>query len=212
MRAALALLACLAGLILVGWAAGEIWIALGAPGDLGAVRSLAAERSSAATSAMRLLTRLGSGALLWPLAAAGALALALAGLRRDALILLLSLAGAVVIYDSVKALVDRARPPVHHLEALSSPSFPSGHSTQAAAFWLAAVLVLRAAGLRGAWIALAGALALLIALGVGFSRLYLGVHYPGDVVAGLALGSAWALLCRRVLAPRRGERGAMLPA
>lgn len=212
MRAALILLACLAGLILVGWAAGEIWTALGAPGDLEAVRSLAVERSSAATSAMRLLTRLGSGTVLWPLAAAGALALAVAGLRRDAWILIVSLAGAVVLYDSVKVLVDRTRPPVHHLEALSSPSFPSGHSTQAAAFWLAAVLALRAAGLRGAWIALASVLAVLIALGVGFSRIYLGVHYPGDVIAGLTLGSAWALLCRRVLAPRPGDGGAMLPA
>lgn len=210
MRDAAKLCAALAALIILGWGAGELWTAVSAPGDLDAVRSLASERSAGATSLVRLLTHLGSATVLWPLAIAGSLALLAAGLRRHALCLLASLAGAQLLYDAVKVLVERSRPPVLRLEALTSPSFPSGHSTQAAAFWLAAVLVPRAAGLRGAWMAVATVLAVAVALGVGFTRVYLGVHYPADVIAGLLLGAAWALACVRVLIPS-GRGDAMLP-
>ena len=67
-----------------------------------------------------------------------------AGLRREALAVAVSLAGAMLISDLIKLLVSRPRPPVEHLQTVSGSSFPSGHSTQASAFWFSLVIVLQA--------------------------------------------------------------------
>ena len=76
-----------------------------------------------------------------------------------------------------------------HLEAVSSTSFPSGHATAAASIYLSMAFV-AARGSRHPGLLLAGAGA--FAAAVGASRVYLGVHWPTDVVSGLAIGTAWA--------------------
>ena len=93
--------------------------------------------------------------------------------------------------DLVKAAVDRARPvlpdPVAHE---GGASFPSGHA-QAAVVGYAVLLLVFLPVLRGAARGVAVAVAVLMVLGIGLSRVALGVHYVSDVLAGYALGAAW---------------------
>jgi membrane-associated phospholipid phosphatase len=178
--------------VLVGWAVGELWTSIVGSGELDAMRKIASQRSMALTEAARVVTWAGSALVLVPLALTACVVLVRAGLRRGALAVSVSLAGAVLISDLVKLLVSRPRPPVEHLQAVTGSSFPSGHTTQASAFWFSLVLLLRAVGAPPRVTRVAAALALLIVLAVAASRVYLGVHYPGDVVAGMLLGTGWA--------------------
>jgi undecaprenyl-diphosphatase len=139
---------------------------------------------------------------LVPLAVLCSLALTHAGLRREALAVALSLGGAILLSDWVKLLVSRPRPSVEHLQAVTGASFPSGHATQASAFWLSLVFVLRPAGAPRVARGIAAGLALALIFTVAASRVYLGVHYPADVVAGIVLGTGWAaFVWRSVCAP-----------
>ena len=101
--------------------------------------------------------------------------------------------GQLLINNLLKLVVDRDRPDVMQLVEPAGSSFPSGHSTAAAAAWAAVVLVLgRDSGrVTRAWLA-AGAV--VIAVAVATSRALLGVHWVTDVVGGLALGWGWFLI------------------
>jgi membrane-associated phospholipid phosphatase len=95
---------------------------------------------------------------------------------------------------TVKGLVDRLRPTFNPVAATLGPSFPSGHSSTAAAFYATAALLLgrgRARPLR----ALLTGFAVGIAVAVAASRVLLDVHWLTDVIAGLSLGWAWFALC-----------------
>ncbi len=189
----------LAAFVLLGWGVGELWTSIVGSVDLNAVREAAAQRTTALTDVARVLTWAGSAFLLVPLALIASLWFARAGLHRQALAVVLGLGGAMLISDLVKLLVSRPRPPVPHLQAVTGSSFPSGHATQASAFWLSLVFALPAVGASPKLTRVAGGLALLIVLAVAASRVYLGVHYPSDVVAGLLLGSGWAIYVSRCL-------------
>jgi membrane-associated phospholipid phosphatase len=106
---------------------------------------------------------------------------------------------AVIVGDklltwAVKELVDRARPTIEAVAATLGPSFPSGHTSTAAASWAAFALVAGRWWGRRAWPALAG-LAVGIAVAVAGSRVLLDVHWLTDVLGGLALGWAWFAAC-----------------
>ena len=102
--------------------------------------------------------------------------------------------GQNLIANTVKALVDRERPPVPHLASSSGFSFPSGHTAAAAATWAAVALVLgRGRPLRAkAWL---GAAAAAVVVAVAASRVLLGVHWLTDVIGGAALGFGWFVVC-----------------
>lgn len=185
--------------MLLGWGVGEIWTSVAGSFELNAVREVAAQRTAAFTDAVRVITWAGSAFLLVPLALIFCLAFARAGLRREALAVALSLGGAMLISSGVKLLVSRPRPPVEHLQAVTGSSFPSGHTTQASAFWFSLVFAVQAAGASPRQTRVAGGVALLIVLAVAASRIYLGVHYPSDVVAGMLLGTGWATHVSRCL-------------
>lgn len=189
----------LAVFVLLGWGVGELWTSVVGSAELNAMHEVAAQRTAALTDVARVVTWAGSAFLLVPLALIACVALLRAGLRREALAVALSLGGAKLIFSLVKLLVSRPRPPVEHLQAVTSSSFPSGHATQASAFWFSLVFVLPAAGASPKLTRVAGGLALLIVLAVAASRVYLGVHYPSDVVAGMLLGTGWAIYVRRCL-------------
>jgi membrane-associated phospholipid phosphatase len=99
-----------------------------------------------------------------------------------------------VATTAVKDLADRARPTLNPIAATLGPSFPSGHSSTAAAFYAAAALLLgrRRGPVARTWLAAA---AVAIAVAVACSRVLLDVHWVSDVVAGLFLGWAWFALC-----------------
>ena len=104
--------------------------------------------------------------------------------------LLVVVAGEKLLTTTVKDLADRVRPSLNPIAATLGPSFPSGHSASAAAFFAAAALLIgRHQGRRGRAV-LAG-LAAGIAVAVATSRVMLDVHWLTDVIAGLALGWAW---------------------
>jgi undecaprenyl-diphosphatase len=178
--------------VLAGWAAGALWTAIAGTIDLEGVHDVAGEPSAGLTAAARAVTWAGSAFVLVPLALAFCLVLVRVGLRQKAFAVAVSLAGAMLISDLVKLLVSRSRPPVAHLQAVTGSSFPSGHATQASAFWFSLVLALRVAGVAPLLNRVAAGLALALVLAVAVSRIYLGVHYPADVVAGLLLGMGWA--------------------
>jgi undecaprenyl-diphosphatase len=96
--------------------------------------------------------------------------------------------------EGLKDLYGRPRPElVPHGSYVYSASFPSGHSTlSAATFMTLAVLIASLEPNRGTK-RMVFILAALLVLGIGFSRVYLGVHWPSDVLAGWCLGAAWAL-------------------
>jgi membrane-associated phospholipid phosphatase len=95
---------------------------------------------------------------------------------------------------TLKELVDRARPDLNPVAATLGPSFPSGHSSTAAAFWAAAALVAMRWVPPGRRPLLVGG-AVGVAVGVAASRVLLDVHWLTDVIAGLALGWAWFAAC-----------------
>jgi membrane-associated phospholipid phosphatase len=102
--------------------------------------------------------------------------------------------GDKLLTEAVKQLVDRARPTIEAVAATLGPSFPSGHTSTAAASWAAFALVAGRWWGRSSWPALAG-IAVGIAVGVAASRVLLDVHWLTDVLAGLALGWAWFAVC-----------------
>ena len=198
----LALTVQLAVLACAGWAFGSlVQDVLGGDDafriDLPVVRYLAGHRTAWLTATMRDLTWLGSTVVLVPLVVVVGL-WARRRTRSWAVLthLGLSLGGAIALYDLVKVLVGRPRPHVGQLVSTATGySFPSGHATQTAA--VAVTLAALAARFAGTWarkvaVWSAAALACLI---VGFSRIYLGVQWPTDVLAGYALGALWAALC-----------------
>ncbi len=164
-----------------------------APGfDLQTMQWTADHRDATLTAIARIVSNAGSFALLAPLSIAFLL------LRRwkrpaDDIALVVIAAGSAALPSVVKLIVGRPRPTIEHLSHLTSLSFPSEHTTQAAAIYLTIAIML-SKGLNRGWRELVIALAVLIALVVAWSRVYLGLHYPTDVAAGLLLGWSWALL------------------
>ena len=193
------------GIVLIGWGAGELIRSHAIGLDLQAVRGLAEDRTSALTALARALSLIGSGYVVLPGAALCAALLYRYNRPRAAAIVLLSTVGATVIANLDKVLVDRPRPPVHHLEAVTSASFPSGHASQSTGFYLGALIaLLMVLGPRVKPVRVAAMIGtVVIVLGVCFSRVYLGVHYPTDVAGGLVLVGIWTMLVASVLRPPR---------
>jgi undecaprenyl-diphosphatase len=122
--------------------------------------------------------------------------LALVGRTGAAALLLFSVLGGQLAVTAFKLGFDRPRPDlVPHGAATYTASFPSGHAMMAAVTWLTlAAMVARTLPRRRLRVyVLAWAVA--VCLAVGVSRVYLGVHWPSDVLAGWAGGAAWAIAC-----------------
>ena len=204
-----ALAASLLGLILVGALAGGLLRQAGPTGlvDQPAASFLVAHRQGWLTGVMRLVTDLGAAGVLVPLVLAAGLAWRWRrGSWRPLALLAGAAAGAWMVQVAVKQLVERPRPPAGlALSHATGFAFPSGHATDAAAVYGMLAVLLARSGSRAARLAAWAVAAGLIAL-VGLSRLYLGVHWLSDVVAGAGLGIAWLLAmftAVRVGEPRR---------
>lgn len=196
----------LAALIAVTWALGRLAVATLSGADLDAVTSAATVRSDLTLSLARGFTYLGATPTLTILTILAGAALLFRRLPLAALAVVLASLGGWAIEQAGKSLVQRPRPPVAlHVVTESSYSFPSGHATASAAFYLALALVAASLGasprLRRALVVAA----LLLAACIAWSRVWLGVHYPSDVAAGLLLGGTWAVLLSRLLRSPAGR-------
>ena len=144
----------------------------------------------------RDFTALGGTGVLGLLTVASVGYLWLQGLRRVAVFLLLAIVGGLLLSLSLKTGFQRPRPDlVSHGAMIYTSSFPSGHSMLSAVVYLtggALLAVVHSA--RRVRIYLIGCSILATVL-VGVSRVYLGVHWPSDVLAGWAAGAAWAAAC-----------------
>lgn len=163
----------------------------------------------AVASALRDVTALGGSAILGTLTLLILGYLWLCGRYRVAILLAIATAGGQALNLILKQSFARERPAATlHLVEVNSPSFPSGHSMAASIFYLTSGALLARTARRKREKAYLLGCALLVTLAVGFSRVYLGVHYPTDVLAGWCAGAAWAILCLGV-ADGLARRGAL---
>jgi undecaprenyl-diphosphatase len=151
-------------------------------------------------AAMVEITALGTGLVVLMIVSVAGLFLVLSGHRYSALLLLVATAGGIALNLVLKLYFDRPRPHVivWGTNAVSS-SFPSGHAMSATIVYstvayLAARLQKR---LWARWLTLL--VAALVIVMISVSRMYLGVHYPSDVVAGALIGLGWAAFCMATL-------------
>lgn len=141
-----------------------------------------------------VMVALVSASLLWVL-----------GQKAYSWLLVAAVTGAGVITPVLKMIFDRPRPQVfewraHYAE--SSAAYPSGHATMSMVTLVTLAFIIHHLSERRWTGAVAGGLAALVILLIGLSRLYLGVHFPSDVLAGYAVGFIWAVLCALTLTAR----------
>jgi undecaprenyl-diphosphatase len=145
--------------------------------------------------AVRDITALGSTSVLVLIVAAVVIHFVLVGRARTALFVLFAVASGQVLSSLLKIGIERPRPDlVPPLALETSLSFPSGHAMLSAITYLTLGALAARFSARRATRVYVLALAVLVTLMVGVSRVYLGVHWPSDVLAGWCAGFAWAML------------------
>jgi undecaprenyl-diphosphatase len=168
--------------------------------DVAVLRYIEAHKSPLLDAAMLEITFLGTGVVVMMLVLVSGMFLWLTKHKHSALLLIVATVGGIVLNNVLKMGFDRPRPQVFAWgqHAVSS-SFPSGHAMSAATVYMTvAYLAARLQRRRASrWATLFAALVVVVMIAA--SRLYLGVHYPTDVAAGVLLGVAWAGLCMAML-------------
>jgi undecaprenyl-diphosphatase len=186
------LLAAAAALLLFTWLGREVLEGEALRLDIGGRTLVQAWASPTLTEVMVAASFYGGPVVLIPAALVTAFAFLVHGWHRGALLVVLTMAGAALLNWLLKVTFARVRPEAFFEYPLpASASFPSGHALYAASIFggLAALLTarLKHGPLRVAvWSA-----AVFLILMVGFSRVYLGVHYPSDVLAGYSIAVIW---------------------
>jgi undecaprenyl-diphosphatase len=164
--------------------------------DVRLMLALAPHRPTWSTNIMRTASLLGSGGVEIPLSLLLSLRLALTRRRSEAAGYASAALSGWALYGLLKYLFQRARP--HVIPRLMRGSggwyaFPSGHALLAPLVFGLGALIWTAPWPRATRLALLGA-AVLLSLLIAFSRVYLGVHWPTDVIGGLLVGTGWAAL------------------
>lgn len=191
------LAAAVAALALFAWLAERVVRHQTMPFDAAVRGELHGLASPPLTDAFLVVTWLGSHWFLIPFGAVLVWRLAAAGRKRTAVLYVVVTAGAELLLQTLKLVFHRPRPPVFFgLEDPETYSFPSGHAMLSACFFGVAAAILtasmRSRGRRfPVW-----ACAALLSLAIGTSRIYLGMHYPSDVLAGYAAAVVWVAAVR----------------
>lgn len=157
---------------------------------------------------VRDVTSLG-GILLRNLIVVGAVAaLLFLRMRREAVLLAMTVIGAWIVDGAIKALVGRPRPQiVPHLTEAGGASFPSGHAFNSAVVYIAIALAFATLSARQSVRLTIIGTAIALSLVIAWSRVWLGVHFPSDVTAGWLGGAGWAFLAAALL-QRPAEKAA----
>lgn len=195
--------------VLLGWLTRSGW-AVGLDRD--GLAHIARLRQPQVTTALRWVSVVGGPQVLLVAAAAVGALLAWGRRGRAALLVVTSAAGALAVTAATKWLVARPRPASGALVGTQGFALPSSHSAVVVACLGAAALGLGGAVRRRAGRAVLWAAVAVAAAAVGFSRVYLGAHWPSDVLLGWAMGGAWLAICAvatatLVPAPRAGSAG-----
>jgi undecaprenyl-diphosphatase len=202
LRAALGVL-LLAGIVVAvvgvgafAWVASHVRRGTTQAFDVAVLQWLGAHRTPILDEAMLEITFLGTGLVVFVIVGVAALFLYLTQHKYSAWLLLASTAGGIILNNVLKLGFSRPRPTVLEWQAHAmSSSFPSGHAMSAAVVYgTVAYLAARLQQRRWARVATMVVAAIMIFL-ICLSRLYLGVHYPSDVIAGVLVGLAWAAFC-----------------
>jgi undecaprenyl-diphosphatase len=146
------------------------------------------------TAAMKFVTTLGSTAFLLPLGVCVGVIFLIAGRQRAVTLFAITMAGAALLTFTLKLSFRVTRPqPFFDIHTPGSYSFPSGHALSSFCFYgaLAAIIADRT-GSRTVRVLIWSLAVALIAV-IGFSRIYLGVHYPSDVLAGYGAAFVWVM-------------------
>ncbi|OEO28531.1 hypothetical protein VW23_004325 [Devosia insulae DS-56] len=145
--------------------------------------------------AVRDITALGSFSVLGIIVILVFVYLLLVGKQRTAWFMGFAVVGGTIISTVLKMLFDRPRPDLTGVAEVFTASFPSGHATVSAVVFLTIGAMLAESSSERQLKRFFVGVAIVLTLLIGVSRIYLGVHYPTDVLAGWSLGAAWALLC-----------------
>ena len=188
MKPITAVLITVAAILLFGWLAQQVLEAGTLSFDVVVRNAVHRYAWPPLTHALRILSLLGESGLLAVLTAVSFCLLYFRRRPRSAALLGLTMMAAAVLGSVLKPAFHRPRPEPFFDIFLDSYSFPSGHALGAICFYgtLAAILAGEARKPGARWYIL-GLSALLIGV-IGFSRIYLGVHYPSDVIAGYCVG------------------------
>lgn len=149
-------------------------------------------RTAFLTHLAKAVTQLGSGWVVAPIVVICVAQLLRSRHRRAALVVVVSSAGAAVLVEIAKRLVGRPRPAIaERLVRAHGLAFPSGHAAQSIACYGAIAFLAWELGATRRTRVLAALTAAALAFAVGGSRVYLGVHWPSDVLSGWLLGAGW---------------------
>ena len=163
--------------------------------------------SRAFEEAMRDITALGGFACLLLFVVIAAASLLFFRKPRQAIVFVVTVLAAELGNDVLKAFYSRPRPQlVPHETYVYTHSFPSGHAMLSAVTFLTLAAILSSLDARRGFKAFVFSVAIFLTVTIGLTRIYLGVHWPTDVLGGWTLGAAFALTARVVLGVWRRER------
>ena len=154
------------------------------------------------------ITNLGGTSFIVPLAISLTVLFWMHGRRYEAILFMVAIAGAEVLTVALKYVVMRPRP-ADAIGLVAGPSFPSGHTLAATSVYGILTFLLLREPQRRSWHVLGALVLISLIVLVPLSRVYLGVHWPHDVLASLSLGAAW-LACLTLLVQYRPDRSASL--
>jgi len=199
--------AAMAAVALFAWMGATVAAGRLLPFDAGVRKTVHAWASPSLTAFLRGITVFGESYFLVPAGAVAVILLLRAGRRRDARLFVVAALSAELLSEALKLLFHRARPePYFGIQAPNTYSFPSGHALVPPCFYgvlaaIAASRLSRPAARAAVWTGTA----VLVAL-IGLSRIYLGVHWASDVLAGYAAAAVWGVSLGAALEWRRRRR------
>lgn len=186
----------------LGFAALGEWVREGGTQryDVAGLQWISQHHTPLLTNVMSELTFLGTGSVVLTIVGVSALFLWHTQHKHSARLLLAAVAGSILLNTMLKLWFARPRPEVfERLTHTASSSFPSGHAMSATVcYGTVAYLVMRLQKHHWSRV-LTGTSAMILILLICMTRLYLGVHYPSDVIAGMIIGLAWASFCMATL-------------